>query len=454
MAIAPAALTGSDFTPEQQRILSKVLWRIVPFLLLCYVVAYLDRVNVGVASLAMNHDLGISPVEFGWSAGLFFFGYFLAEVPSNLALQALGARKWITRILITWGLISAATAFVVGPASFGAMRFLLGLGEAGFTPGVFLYFTYWFPARARGTATAAFLLGIPIANIVGAPISSSLLVLDGAAGLHGWQWLLILEGLPAILLGFVCFFTLTDKPEQAKWLSSEERAWLGEVLAAERQAIAAKHSSRLQDAFTNWRVLVCAAVNFCAIIGSVGLGLWMPQIIKGLGFGVVAVGFIAAIPYVCGAITMTLWARLSDRGGDRSWFVASALFVGAVALVVCGYATSSALISIAALCGAVIGIMCYQSTFWPIPSSFLTGSAAAGGLAIIVSIGNLGGFVGPYLIGVIRQSTDSFSWALISVAACLTLAAILIRVVGVTLQRPVGTAEGLLRPTASLSKGI
>jgi len=434
MAMSPTTVVETGFTPEQEQVLSKVLWRIVPFLLLCYIVAYLDRVNVGVAGLTMNHDLGLSPSEFGWSAGLFFFGYFLAEVPSNLALQAVGARKWIARILITWGLLSAGTAFAVGPVSFGVMRFLLGLGEAGFTPGVFLYFTYWFPARARGRATAAFLLGIPIANIIGAPISSSLLALDGLAGLHGWQWLLILEGLPATILGFVCLFTLTDKPEQAKWLSPEERTWLVEVLASERQAIAAKHASKLKDAFTNWRVLVCAAVNFCAIIGSVGLGLWMPQILKGFGFGVVTVGFLAAIPYICGAVTMMLWARLSDRGGERSWFVASALLLGALALVVCGYATSSALISIVALCGAVVGIMCYQSTFWPIPSSFLTGSAAAGGLALIVSIGNLGGFVGPYIIGEIKQTTGSFSWALIAVAAFLTLAAILIRLVGLSLQ--------------------
>ena len=434
MAVIPAVVIGTDFTPEQEQVLSKVLRRIVPFLLLCYIVAYLDRVNVGVAGLTMNQDLGLSPSEFGWSAGLFFFGYFLAEVPSNLALQAVGARKWIARILITWGLLSAGTAFAVGPVSFGVMRFLLGLGEAGFTPGVFLYFTYWFPARARGRATAAFLLGIPIANIIGAPISSSLLALDGLAGLHGWQWLLILEGLPATILGFVCLFTLTDKPEQAKWLSPEERTWLVEVLASERQAIAAKHASKLKDAFTNWRVLVCAAVNFCAIIGSVGLGLWMPQILKGFGFGVVTVGFLAAIPYICGAVTMMLWARLSDKGGERSWFVASALLLGALALVVCGYATSSALISIVALCGAVVGIMCYQSTFWPIPSSFLTGSAAAGGLALIVSIGNLGGFVGPYIIGEIKQTTGSFSWALIAVAAFLTVAAILIKLVGASLR--------------------
>jgi MFS transporter, ACS family, tartrate transporter len=436
MAIAPAAaVDAAGFTPEQERVLSKVLWRIVPFLLLCYIFAYLDRVNVGVAGLTMNHDLGLSPSEFGWSAGLFFFGYFLAEVPSNLALQAVGARKWIARILITWGLLSTGTAFVTGPVSFGIMRFLLGLGEAGFTPGVFLYFTYWFPAHARGRATAAFLLGIPIANIIGAPLSSSLLALEGLAGLHGWQWLLVLEGLPATILGFVCLFTLTDRPEQARWLTPEERAWLAGVLEAERREIAAKHASKLKDAFTNWRVLVCAAVNFCAIIGSVGLGLWMPQILKGFGFGVVTVGFLAAIPYICGAITMMLWARLSDAGAERSWYVASALLLGAVSLVVCGYATGSALISIVALCGAVIGIMCYQSTFWPIPSSFLTGSAAAAGLAVIVSIGNLGGFVGPYLIGAIREGTGSFSWALISVAGFLTLGAVLIRVVGVSLQR-------------------
>ena len=436
MAIAPTTtVDAAGFTPEQERILSKVLWRIVPFLLLSYIVAYLDRVNVGVAGLTMNHDLGLSPSEFGWSAGLFFFGYFLAEVPSNLALQAVVARKWIARILITWGLLSAGTAFVTGPVSFGVMRFLLGLGEAGFTPGVFLYFTYWFPARARGRATAAFLLGIPIANIIGNPISSSLLGLDGLAGLHGWQWLLIIEGIPATILGFVCLFTLTDKPEQAKWLNPEERSWLTGVLAAERQQIEAKHASKLKDAFTNWRVLMCAAVNFCAIIGSVGLGLWMPQILKGFGFGVITVGFLAAIPYICGAITMMLWARVSDAGSERSWYVAAPLVLGAVALIVCGYATSSALVSVIALCGAVVGIMCYQSTFWPIPSSFLTGSAAAGGLALIVSIGNLGGFVGPYLIGAIRESTGSFGWALISVAVFLTLGAILIRVVGISLRR-------------------
>ena len=442
MAPPHIATHADGFTPEQDRVLSKVLWRIVPFLLLCYISAYLDRVNVGVAGLTMNRDLGLSPAQFGWSAGLFFFGYFLAEVPSNLALQAVGARKWIARILISWGLLSACTAFVVGPVSFGAMRFLLGLGEAGFTPGVFLYFTYWFPARARGRATAAFLLGIPIANIIGAPLSSSLLALEGVAGLHGWQWLLILEGIPATILGFVCLFTLTDRPEQAKWLTPTERAWLTETLARERQQIAAKHASSLKDAFTNWRVMVCAGVNFCAIIGSVGLGLWMPQILRGFGFGVVTVGFLAAIPYACGAIAMMLWARRSDAGGERSWYVAAGLLVGAVSLVIAGLATSSALVSIVALCGAVVGIMCYQSTFWPIPSSFLTGSAAAGGLALIVSIGNLGGFVGPFLIGAVRESTGSFAWALIAVAAFLILGAILIRVVGASMRPvPMGQPE-------------
>src|SRR5690349_12920613 len=214
MAMAPAAAADAAvFSEQHERTLSKVLWRIVPFLFVCYVIAYLDRVNVGVAGLTMNRDLGLSASEFGWSAGLFFFGYFLAEIPSNLALQKVGARLWIARILITWGLLSAGTAFVTGPVSFGVMRFLLGLGEAGFTPGVFLYFTYWFPSRYRGKATAAFLLGIPVANIIGNPLSSSLLALDGVAGMAGWQWLLILEGLPATLLGVVCLFILIDGPE-------------------------------------------------------------------------------------------------------------------------------------------------------------------------------------------------------------------------------------------------
>ena len=316
MAIAPTTdADAAGFTPEQERVLSKVLWRIVPFLLLCYIIAYLDRVNVGVAGLTMNKDLGLSPSEFGWSAGLFFFGYFLAEVPSNLALQAVGARKWIARILITWGLLSAGTAFVVGPVSFGVMRFLLGLGEAGFTPGVFLYFTYWFPARARGRATAAFLLGIPIANIIGAPLSSSLLALEGVAGLHGWQWLLILEGFPATILGFVCLFTLTDKPEQAKWLTPEERNWLAGVLAAERQQIEAKHASKLKDAFTNWRVLVCAAGQF---LRHHRLGRTRPvDAADPEGVRLRRRARSASSPRSltsAARIAMMLWARLSDAG--------------------------------------------------------------------------------------------------------------------------------------------
>ena len=427
----------------------------MPFLLLCYIIAYLDRVNVGVAGLTMNRDLGLSPAQFGWSAGLFFFGYFLAEVPSNLALQAVGARKWIARILITWGLLSAGTAFVVGPVSFGVMRFLLGLGEAGFTPGVFLYFTYWFPARARGRATAAFLLGIPIANIIGAPLSSSLLTLEGAAGLHGWQWLLILEGIPATILGFVCLFTLTDKPEQAKWLSPAERAWLGEVLGG--RAAADRGQACLH---AEGRVHQLA-----------GPGLRRRQFLRHHRLG--RPGLVdAADPE-----RLRLRRRhrrlprrdpLHLRRG-RHDAVGAPVGRGRRAELVRGRRAaarrgragrsaatrpSSALVSIIALCGAVVGIMCYQSTFWPIPSSFLTGSAAAGGLALIVSIGNLGGFVGPFLIGAIREATGSFSWALIAVAGFLILGAVLIRVVGISLQRG-RLAQGHNRPrvTANLSNG-
>jgi cyanate permease len=262
-----------------------------------------------------------------------------------------------------------------------------------------------------------------------------LLALDGLLGFAGWQWLLIIEGLPATILGFVCLFVLSDGPEKAPWLTGEERTWLTGVLANERREIEQHHSATLMSALTDWRVLMFAFVNFCAIIGSVGIGLWMPQILKGLGFSVVQVGFVAAVPYICGGVAMMYWARLSDQAADRSWFPVAGLLLGAVALLVCSYATGSVVLAVLALAGAVTGIMCYQSTFWPLPQGLLTGRAAAGGLALIVSIGNLGGFVGPYLIGEIRQSTGSFALALLAVAGFLLLGAALLRYVGSVIQR-------------------
>ena len=414
---------------DEEKVLSKVIWRLVPFLFVCYVVSYLDRVNVGFAALQMNKDIGLSPTAFGIGAGLFFFGYFIAEIPSNLVMLKVGARLWIARIMITWGLVSAATAFVSGPVQFAVARFLLGLGEAGFVPGVFLYLTSWFPATARARATSLFLLGIPIANILGSPISGALLTLEGLGGLRGWQWLLLIEGLPATLLGIVCLLVLTDRPEQAGWLTGAEKSWLAARLSAERAAIEKKHHYTLGQALRNWRVLTLAVINFCAIIGSLGVGLWLPQIMKGLGLSTLEVGFIAAIPYLCGAVGMVLWARMSDRGRDRTLYPAVALLVGAIGLAASTVVTSATL-TIAALSVAVIGINAYVATFWAVPGSFLTGVAAAGGIAMIVSVGNLGGFVGPVMIGQIREMTRTFTGPLLAVAGFLLIGSLLMAVFG------------------------
>ena len=406
-----------------EAIMSKVMRRIIPFVFICYVVSYIDRVNVGFAALTMNRDLGLTPAQFGVGAGLFFVGYFLFEIPSNLIMQRVGARFWIARIMISWGLISMATAFVVGPFSFAAARFLLGLAEAGFTPGIYLYFTHWFPGKWRARATAAFLVGIPTANVVGSPISGALISLGGMAGLKSWQWLLLLEAFPAVLLGVACLFVLSDSPEKAKWLDPREKAWLTNALAAERKDMASRHGSSLRDAFTNWRLFTLAFINFCGIVGSVGIGLWLPQIIKELGLSSTAIGFVAAIPYVVGAVAMTVWARLASNSDNRIPYVVGALVMAAVALAA-STQLDSAVFKMTALVIAVSSILAFQATFWAIPSGFLTGTAAAGGLALIVSIGNLGGFAGPSLIGLIKDMTNGFTYPLLAVSAILFVGAL------------------------------
>ncbi len=411
---------AQDVTGEA--VMSKVMRRIIPFVFVCYVISYIDRVNVGFAALTMNRDLGLTPAQFGIGAGLFFIGYFLFEIPSNLIMQRVGARFWIARIMITWGLISIATAFVVGPYSFALARFLLGLAEAGFTPGIYLYFTHWFPGKWRARATAAFLVGIPTANIVGSPISGALLNLGGYAGFKGWQWLLVLEAAPAVLLGIACLFVLSDSPEKASWLDARQKAWLTNALAAERKDMASRHGSSLRDAFTNWRLFTLAFINFCGIVGSVGIGLWLPQIVKGFGLSSTAVGFVTAIPYLVGAVAMTLWARAASNSENRIPYVVGALMMAAVALAA-STQVDSALLKMAALVIAVSSILCFQATFWAIPSGFLTGTAAAGGLALIVSIGNLGGFAGPSMIGVIKDATQGFTYPLLAVSAILLIGA-------------------------------
>jgi MFS transporter, ACS family, tartrate transporter len=420
-------------TVDERNLHRKMMRRILPFLFVCYVVSYLDRVNVGFAALTMNQHIGLTATTFGIGAGLFFLGYFLAEIPSNLIMMRVGARLWIARIMITWGLVSAATAFVTGPIQFGIARFLLGLGEAGFVPGVFLYLSFWFPSAVRARATSLFLLGIPVANIIGSPISGALVQIEGF-GLAGWQWLLILEALPAVILGIVCLFVLTDRPEKAQWLTPAERDLLVATLEHEKAAIEKKHPMTLAQALRNWRVLTLAAINFCAIIGSLGVGLWLPQMIKQLGLASSLVGVVAAIPYICGAVAMVMWGRVSDRGSDRTIYPALSLALGAVGLTASTLTPTPGL-TIVALCVAVMGINSYTATFWAVPSGFLTGRAAAGGIAMIVSIGNLGGFAGPYLIGVMRELSGGFTAPLLAVGGILLLGALMMLALGRQIRR-------------------
>jgi len=410
-AVAPREIDGD-------RVISKAMWRLIPFIFVCYVVSYLDRINVGFAALTMNQDLGLTATQFGWGAGLFFIGYFSFEIPSNLLMQRFGARIWIARIMITWGLISMATAFVVGPKSFALARFLLGLAEAGFTPGIYLYFTSWFPGESRAKATAAFLVGIPIANIIGSPISGAIMQMGSIWGLKSWQALLVLEAAPAVVLGIACLFVLGDRPSKVKWLRQDEKDWLEGQLAAEQKTLAARHGSTLRGALTNWRVFALAFINFCCIVGSVGIGIWLPQIVKGFGVSASTVGLIAAVPYAVGAVSMLLWARLASRSRNRLPYVVAALALAAVALAI-SVTLDDPLQKMVAITVTVASILSFQATFWAIPSGFLTGRAAAGGLALIVSVGNLGGFAGPFLIGLIRDATHGFTYPLLTVAGIL-----------------------------------
>lgn len=421
-------MSGEAGPIQEEALMHKVMRRIIPFIFICYVVSYLDRINVGFAALQMNKDLDLTPSIFGLGAGLFFIGYFICEMPSNLMLQRFGARRWLARILITWGLISTLTFLVGGALGFSAARLLLGMAEAGFTPGVYLFFTYWFPGAWRARATAVFLVGIPIANMIGSPISGWLLTFNGLGGLHGWQWLFIIEGLPAILLGIACLFVLSDGPRQASWLNADEQDWLATRIAQEQETLAKRHGARLRDGFS-LQVLLFALINFCGIVGSLGIGIWMPQIVKGFGLSYVATGFVAATPYAIAAVVMTLWGNAASRSKRRVVYVVSALAIAAVALALSVFAGSH-LLSMVALTFTVCGILAFQASFWALPTSFLSGRAAAAGLALIVSIGNLGGFVGPFMIGALRQHTKGFTAPLLATAAVLLLGAIIMALVG------------------------
>ena len=382
---------------------AKIARRLIPFLALCYFVSYLDRVNLGFAALTFRRDLGLSAEAFGLGAGVFFLGYFLFEAPSNLLLERVGARVWIARIMVSWGLVSAGMALVRDENSFYLVRFLLGLAEAGFFPGIILYLTYWFTAAERAKAVGLFMVAVPLSSMVGAPLSSWILeAFAGVGGLASWQWLFIIEAAPALVLGVVTFFFLDDGPAQADWLSDAEKQALLADLARERASREALRKFSLGEALAHPRVIGLAFVYFGIVCGLYGFGFWAPQIVRAFGLTLGQTGWVVALPFVAGALAMIPWSRHSDRTRERIWHVALPIFLGGAGLIAGAYLHSPVLAMIA-LTFSSIGTFAALPTFWTLPTALLTGTAAAGGIAIVNAIGNLGGFVGPYLVGWIKD---------------------------------------------------
>ncbi len=410
----------------EKRTLHRITWRIVPFVCFLYFIAFIDRVNIGFAALTMNKDIGLSPAIFGFGAGIFFLGYFICEVPSNLILEKVGARKWIARIMLTWGIISGAMAFVQGPTDFYILRFLLGVAEAGFFPGIILYLSYWFPARSRAAVTAIFMAAAPISTALGSPISTSLMqFMDGTMGLKGWQWMFIMEALPALLMSVVTFFYMTDRPSQAKWLPADEKAWLVQTMDAEIAARAGAASHSPWKALVDPRVLALGIVYFGTSAGLYTLGIWAPSIIKQLGVSTMTVGFLNMVPPTLSVIAMYLWSWHSDRTGERPWHVVLACLCASAGLMLAGGWAVGVVGVVMTLSLVNIGISSCKPPLWSMPTMFLSGPAAASGIAAINSIGNLGGFAGPTVIGWVKQSTGSFAGGLYFVAGLLILSAVL-----------------------------
>jgi len=394
----------------------KIYKRILPFAILSYVLAYIDRINVSFAGLTMRGDLDMSATAFGFAVGTFYWGYFIFEVPSNVVLGKVGARLWIARIMITWGLLAGATAAVTGSISFGVIRFLLGAAEAGFFPGLVLYFTYWFPARHHARIVSSFLVGLPLAVAAGAPISTGLLALDGWFGLRGWQIMYIAEAIPTVVIGIATYFVLTDKPEQATFLTADERRWLAAKLASERRAKEDVRTFTLWEALYNPKVLLLA-VNYLGIVtASLGMLIFIPQIIKSLGnYDNMTVGWLTMIPYICGGIGMVAWGRISDRMNERRWNLLAACVVSTLGLVIAG-TTMGTWWALVGMSIAAVGFYGSKGPFFAMPPMFLSGTALAAGIAWINSIGNLGGFFGPWYVGVMKDATGSFAGGLYGLA--------------------------------------
>ncbi len=409
---------------DQETIYRKVAWRIMPLLLVCYIVAYLDRVNVGFAKLQMMQALGFSDVVYGMGAGIFFIGYFLFEVPSNIILHKVGARLWIGRIMISWGCLSAAMMLVSNETAFYIMRFLLGVAEAGFFPGIILYLTYWYPAQRRGRITAMFMTGIPLAGVVGGPLSGYIMKsFDGVSALAGWQWMFLLEGVPAIILGLIVILTMDDRISAATWLSEEERQLLEKNIAEDAQE---KQDHSVLHILSSRRVWLMAFIYFSFVMGLYGVSFWLPTIIKAMGVAdPLQIGLLSAIPYGAATIAMLLIAKNADRLRERRWHVAIPAVVGAIGLLLSVLWADNTLLAMAALTLATACIITTLPLFWSLPTAFLAGTGAAAGIAMINSLGNLAGFASPYAVGWLKQASGTTSSGMFLLAGSLVIGAIL-----------------------------
>jgi ACS family tartrate transporter-like MFS transporter len=413
---------GADL---ESLVLKKITARIVPFSVALYFVSFLNRVNVGFAALTMNKDLGLTAEMFGVGAGIFYVGYLLFGLPSNLLLDRVGARRMISLMMLAWGALSGATAFITGPYSFYAMRFAVGLAEAGFFPGIILYLSYWFPARHRAGVTALFMAAAPLSNMVGAPISGALLEMNGLLHLKGWQWLFLLEAAPTVLLGVVAWFFLTDKPDQAAWLKHEERRWLVDEMARELAGKAGRSTVSVWSALRDLRVLGLALAYFGTSTGLYAVSIWTPLYLSRFGYSYVVLGLLTAIPNIVAVVGMIWWARSSDRRNERTLHCSIACIAAAAGMFAAGYA-SGVLLLIAGLSLAGFGISAAKPPLWSMPTQFLSGPAAAAAIALINAVGSVGGIVGPIVIGRLKMHAGNYSGGMIYVAATLVLSSLLV----------------------------
>ena len=426
MATSTAALnpTSENSKTFEESTYRKVMWRLLPFLLLCYVVAYLDRVNVGFAKLQMLTDLNFSETIYGLGAGIFFIGYFIFEVPSNVILHRVGARVWIARIMITWGILSALMMFVTTPTMFYVARFFLGAAEAGFFPGIILYLTYWFPAERRGRVTATFMTAVALSGVIGGPLSGYIMKnMTGMNGWAGWQWMFLLEGIPSVLIGIAVLFYLDDRISHAKWLTDAEKALLQRNIKAEEGT---KKDLPISQTLTSGRVWLMGLIYFSFVMGLYGISFWLPTIIKATGVkDVLDISLLTAIPYGFAVVAMVLVGRSADRHQERRWHVAIPGLLGALGLVLSVMWRGDTVLAMAALTLATMGILCTLPLFWSLPTSFLVGAGAAAGIALINSLGNLAGFVSPYMMGWLKDMTKSTDAGMYVLATSLVVGALL-----------------------------